>query len=120
LLRYKKTGLLIAILLARYQLPTRGEARWIVDPHPRENGRTTVVALLDERNLNITRLLVFARFGAHTKTLRQDSELLKAGIVVDHHRHLLNALTTVRRLTLSQRLSESILVNGRGIFSPAT
>jgi DNA invertase Pin-like site-specific DNA recombinase len=101
LLRYRRTGLLIAVLLARYRPTVQGEMRWIVDPVLGEENRVTVLVLLDETNSGIKRLLVFARFDSKRSALREKTEVLQKGVIVEHPSQLLNAVYEARNLNRS-------------------
>ena len=97
LLRCRRTGLLISVLLARFQLTAKGQTRWSVDPRINDNPRLTALVLLDETNRVINKLFVFRRLpGIHRFTVRSDSEFLQKGLLVDPSSKLLDAVHEVR------------------------
>ena len=62
LLRVRKTGLLISVVVARFQPTTRtGQPRWLIEPSRYERKRTTILGLMDDRNAAITSIRVFRK-----------------------------------------------------------
>jgi hypothetical protein len=59
LLRYRKTGLLISVLMAKYKPTTTGKRRWFIYPPPTECKRVAIVAFLSEDNTSVQQLRVF-------------------------------------------------------------
>ncbi len=98
LLRYRKTGLLISVLLGRYKATTKGKSRWILNPHAREHHRVTVLVLLDEQNCAINQMRVVRKVGGHRFVIRQDSEILLKAMVVEHPSSLIDAVHRLRML----------------------
>jgi hypothetical protein len=97
LLRSHRTGLLISVLLARFQPIAKCATSWSVDPRINDNHRVTALVLLDETNRIINKLFVFRRLtGIHRFTLRPDSEFLQKGLLVEHPSKLLDAAHEVR------------------------
>jgi DNA invertase Pin-like site-specific DNA recombinase len=97
LLRSHRTGLLISVLLARFQLTAKGQTSWSVDPRINDNPRLTALVLLDETNRIINKLFVFRRLpGIHRFTVRPESEFLQKGLLVDPSSKLLDAVHEVR------------------------
>jgi hypothetical protein len=87
LLRYRRTGLLISVVIARYY-PTETGASWRIEAPKAERKRATVVGLLDHRNTAIESLVLFPRISrmrlrpekgcGRGVALRRISELLTA------------------------------------------
>ena len=62
LLRVRKTGLLISVVVARFQPTTRTrQPRWFIEPSRYERKRTTIVGLMDDRNASVTCIRVFPK-----------------------------------------------------------
>jgi hypothetical protein len=62
LLRVRKTGLLISVVVARFQPTTRtGQPRWLIEPSRYERQRTTILGLMDNHNAAITCTRVFRK-----------------------------------------------------------
>ena len=62
MLRVRKTGLLMSVVVARFQ-PTRGtrQPRWFIEPSSYERKRTTILGLMDDRNASVTSIRVFRK-----------------------------------------------------------
>jgi len=98
LLRYRKTGLLISVLLGRYAATTKGESRWILNPHAGEHHRVTVLVLLDEQNGAIKQMRVVPRVGSHSFAIRQNSEIVLKGMLVERPSLLVDVANRIRQL----------------------
>jgi hypothetical protein len=62
LLRLRKTGLLISVVVARFQPTTRTrQPRWFIEPPSHERRRVTIIGLMDERNESVTSVRVFPK-----------------------------------------------------------
>jgi DNA invertase Pin-like site-specific DNA recombinase len=62
LLRVRKTGLLISVVVARFQPTTRtGQPRWFIEPSRYERKRTTILGLMDDHNAAVTSMRVFRK-----------------------------------------------------------
>jgi hypothetical protein len=83
---------LISVLLGRYAATTKGESRWILNPHAREHHRVTVLVLLDEQNGAMNQMRVVRRVGGHRFAIRQDSQILLKAMVVEHPSSLIAAV----------------------------
>ncbi len=98
LLRYRRTGLLISVVLARCCPANRGPMRWFVQAPKNEQRRLTIVALLNEDNTAISGLLVFRRLtipGTDIR-VREGSRWLQAGVPLERVSDLLNVVRQVR------------------------
>jgi len=97
LLRYRKTGLLISVVLARC-CPTKQGLSWLVEPPRSERKRATIIALLDERNVGIESLRIFPnvpRKDQHMR-LRPGTAWLASGFLLENIGDLIQALGAVR------------------------
>ena len=81
LLRYRKTGLLIAVVTARHHRDKNGDC-WIVDVPKKERNRAAVVAFINLANEAVESFRVFARLGCSRLTVRvgRDDEWLNCGL----------------------------------------
>ena len=79
LLRYRRTGMLISVVLAECSASKTGPS-WVID-RPPQIKRTSVVALLDEGNASWNSLFVFSRSSRWKRKLRirLDDDWLKSG-----------------------------------------
>jgi hypothetical protein len=98
LLRYHRTGLLISVLLARYRVTSKGEARWMVVPHEKEHQRITVLVLLDEANSGIKQMWLLPRVGPHRFALRENGKVLSKAVAFNNPSELLGAIRKFRKL----------------------
>jgi hypothetical protein len=70
LLRYRKTGLLIAIVVANHDRDTVSSPCWCIEASKTEQKRTAIIAFLDQPNktiesLRVFKKLCFSRFTIH-------------------------------------------------------
>ena len=99
-LRDRRTGLVIAVMIARCYPTKRGDHRWFVDyadiPRP-ERARVTLLALLDESNATIGELRVFPKvdFPSRSTRLREDNDWLQSGTKLEQ---IVDFFDTVRRI----------------------
>lgn len=93
-LKCRRTGLLIAVLIARCCPTKRGVMRWFVIPAENERSRVTLLALLNEQNTSIEQLRVFPnmRIQRHGRQVREGSEWLQSGIRLENLSDLLEVL----------------------------
>jgi DNA invertase Pin-like site-specific DNA recombinase len=62
LLRVRKTGLLISVVVARFQPTIRTrQARWLIEPSRHERKRTTILGLMNDLNAAVTSIRVFRK-----------------------------------------------------------
>ena len=97
MLRYRKTGLLISITFGRSC--TRGSGRsWIIETPKAERKRTTLLALLDVQGGAIESLRMFLSVPATDRHMRvkEDSDWLKSGVVLENVSDFLEVLKAVR------------------------
>jgi hypothetical protein len=98
LLRYRKTGLLISIVLARC-CPTKIGVSWLIEAPKSERKRTTILAFLDEKNGSIKFLRVFRRLVSkelHVR-VREGTNWLQSGMQLDGFPDFLKVLEKVRQ-----------------------
>ncbi len=81
-LKYRRTGLLISLLIARCSVSKRGRIGWLLEPPATERARTTVVAFLGKENLSVESMSLFKRldFVGKTVRIRAGDDLLKSGV----------------------------------------
>lgn len=97
LLKYRRSGLLISVVLAR-PFPTRkGKPRRLVEPPRSERKRMTVVAFLNEDNSSIHQIRVFRRIVSRGTSIRtaEGSDWLQTGFLVEHLSDLVAAIHRV-------------------------
>jgi DNA invertase Pin-like site-specific DNA recombinase len=98
LLRFKKTGLLISVMVGRC-CRTKLGVSWLVQAPMSERKRTTVLVLLNESNASIKSLTVLPRLVSsysHVR-LRGKSELLRTGQPLEELSDLLTVVRGVRQ-----------------------
>ena len=97
LLKQRRTGLLVSVVLARCYAIKNG-SRWIVEPPIKERKRMTVLALLNEWNTSIKEIRVFHRMPTNKLGLRvgEKNEWLSMGEVLHHSADLRQVISTVR------------------------
>jgi hypothetical protein len=97
LLRYRRTGLLIAIVVARY---CKGKSRdfWRIEAPQNEGERPAIVAFLDAENMAIGSLQVFPRLRFSRLTVRvgTSNEWLCSGKLLERTSDFLKVLQLVR------------------------
>jgi hypothetical protein len=82
LLKYRKTGLLISIMLARYVHTSAGKPRWLIRFIKNERKRVTILALLNENNTSIKELRVFRKIRMRTGStqVEANNQWLQSGL----------------------------------------
>ena len=100
LLRYRKTGLLVAVVLAQHGKDTTGHY-WRIDAPRTEEKRAAIVAFPNEENTSIQSLRVFRRLRFARLTVRngRDDEWLLSGRVLTDVGQFLDVLRMVRTKT---------------------
>lgn len=98
LLRYRRTGLLISVVLARCCPAKTGPTRWFVESPMNERKRVTLLALMGEGNTAIKELRVFRRISIPRTDIRvrAGSNWLQAGIPLERASDLLTVIRRVR------------------------
>jgi DNA invertase Pin-like site-specific DNA recombinase len=98
LLRYRKTGLLIAVVLAYHDPEAVSRPRWRIDAPKAERNRTAIVAFLNEPNKGIDSLLVFKklRFSRFVIYRGEPTAWLHSGHPLNNVSELLEVLSEVR------------------------
>ena len=83
LLRVRKTGLLISVVVARFQPTTRTrQPRWFIEPSSYERKRVSILGLMDERNASVTSMKVFRKMDYPNATnlkFRLDNDWWRTG-----------------------------------------
>ena len=98
LLRYRKTGLLISVMVGRC-CPTKLGDSWLVHAPMSERKRPTVLALLNESNAAIRSLIVLPRLDSkylHVR-VRQQSHFLRLGEQLEKLSDFLAVIQRVRQ-----------------------
>lgn len=99
LLRYRKTGLLVSVMVAKW-CPTKLGNSWLVPAPMSERKRPTILALLNESNTSIRSLTVLPRLDSkylHVR-LRENSHLLRSGEPLEEISDFLAVVQKVRHL----------------------
>lgn len=79
-LKCRRTGLLVSVLLATCSPTKTGKSRWLVHQPHSERKRFTLIAFLNEGNTSIERLLVFPNIPFRKTRVPEDSEWLQSGV----------------------------------------
>jgi DNA invertase Pin-like site-specific DNA recombinase len=98
LLRYRKTGLLISVMVGRC-CPTKLGDSWLVHAPMSERKRPIILALLNETNTSIRSLRVLPQLASkylHVR-LREDSRLLRSGEPLEELSDFLIVVARVRQ-----------------------
>lgn len=79
LLKYRRTGLLISILIVSHVQTIAGRPRWLVIPPKNEPKRLTILVLLNKDNTRIQHLRIFPKIRIHGKVaqIAADSEWMR-------------------------------------------
>jgi DNA invertase Pin-like site-specific DNA recombinase len=98
LLRYRRTGLLMSIVVARCYPAMSGPTRWFVEPPKNERKRLTLLGLMNEGNTAITEIRVFPKMSVRGPRIqvRKGSNWMQAGIELEQVSDLLTVLRRVR------------------------
>ena len=96
LLKYCKTGLLISILVVASRENKSGTQCWSARCPKCERKRVTILALLNEDNTSINRLLVFRKAPFKHAIVQENSEALRSGIPLGQISDLLNIVHQLR------------------------
>jgi hypothetical protein len=114
LLKRRRTGLLVSVVLARCYPTVKNGWRWIIEPPKNERKRITVLALLNETNSSIRKVRVFRRMPTRKITMYvgEDSKWLNSGVPLHQMADLLTVVVRVRSLALehSNKISASRLI----------
>ncbi|MGO9088820.1 MAG: recombinase family protein [Candidatus Sulfotelmatobacter sp.] len=96
LLKLRKTGLLVPVLLAPCYPTKCGKLRWLVHPPRYERRRLTVIVFLDEGNTFIERSCVFRNIPFRRTKVHADSEWLRSGVPLKQTCDLLGVIREIR------------------------
>src|SRR5262249_25682529 len=99
MLKYRKTGLLISVLVARYRTTPKGKGRWFIEPPENEWQRAAIVGLMDENNASIKTTRGFACMNFPNATnfkFGQDHEWWQSGELLRSPGELLTLLNYAR------------------------
>lgn len=95
LLRYRKTGRLISLVIARFRPTVTGQIRWLVRIPEDARQCMTIVALLDEENHSVKELRVFPNLKHRGSTLHANPDWLGRGFMLRSVSDLLNAIRSI-------------------------
>jgi hypothetical protein len=97
LLKYRRTGLLISIVLARLCPTAKAKLRWFIESPKDERKRLTIVAFMDA-NTEVIELRVFRQMDYPRLSVYVTSEhtWLRSGILIEHVPDLLEVVSRVR------------------------
>ena len=81
LLRLRTTGLIIAVVIARYRPTRKSKARWLIEAPKTERKRVTILGLMDDHNSSIKEIRIFRRmdYPKLTFRFRADNQWLQTG-----------------------------------------
>jgi DNA invertase Pin-like site-specific DNA recombinase len=100
-LRVRKTGQLISVVVARFNPTTRTrQPRWLIEPSRYERKRATILGLMDDRNASITSIRVFRKMDYGNATnlkFALDHRWWQTGEPLDQISNLLAVLRNIRR-----------------------
>ena len=98
LLKRRRTGLLISVVLVRCYSGCGRSPRWIVQPPMSERKRVSVLAFLDESNSRILQGRVFPRISERKKAMHvaENSQWLNSGLLLQGTTDILSAIDSVR------------------------
>lgn len=104
LLKQRKTGRLISLLICRYRPTLIGESRWLVEIPGDARKRTTLLALMDEENKSIKEMRLFSalRHRGGRFYIYAESEWLRSGLLLEQTTDLPNLLKQLPRLKKSR------------------
>jgi hypothetical protein len=95
-LKYRRTGLLISILVVACSANESGRLRWAARVPKCDRKRVTILALLNESNTSMHRLLVFREAPFKHASLCENSVCLRSGIPLEQISDLLNIIHQLR------------------------
>lgn len=96
LLKYRKTGLRVSVLLATCSPTKGGKFRWLVHRPGHERNRLALIGFLNEDNTSVERSLVFNNIPFRKSRVLEDSEWLRSGIPLKQPCDLLGAVHAIR------------------------
>ena len=96
-LKYRKTGLLVSVLIANCSPTKTGELRWLVHPPRHERERLIVVAFLNQDNTVIERSLAFDNVPFKRTRVSESSEWFRSGISLNQASDFLNVIRDFRK-----------------------
>jgi len=96
LLKFRKTGLLVSVLLAPCYPTKGGRLRWLVHPPRYERRRLTLIAFLNDGNTLIERSSVFRNLPFRKTKVLEDCEWLRSGISLNQTCDLLRVINEIR------------------------
>lgn len=114
-LRVRKTGQLISVVVARFQPTTRTrQPRWFIEIPKSERKRVAILGLMDESNASITTMRVFRNMEYPNLTSLKfglDSEWLQAGERLQNVSDFLEVLTRTRVPQRENRVAHPFLTH---------
>ena len=104
MLRYKRTGLLISVMVARHHPTGTGKARWFIQPPRNERRRVTILGLMNEDNASVTTIRVFRTLDYPNRTnlkFAQSDQWWEKGERLETISELLHVLARVGAITVA-------------------
>jgi DNA invertase Pin-like site-specific DNA recombinase len=100
LLRHRRTGLLISVLMGKCKPTTTGKIRWFIFPPKSERKRITILALLNKDNSSVQELHIFpdTKIIGNKAPLRENNPWLQSGIRAQKLSDLLDVIQQMRAL----------------------
>jgi hypothetical protein len=95
-LKYRKTGLLVSVLIANCSPTQAGKLRWLVHPPRYERERLIVIAFLNQDNTLIERSLAFHNVPFKRTKVSESSEWLRSGIPLKQASDFVNIIREFR------------------------
>ena len=98
LLKYRRTGLLISLVIARKFTAQSGKRRWMIEAPQTERKRMTILALMDEQNAMVQSMRVFRKMNYPKKSIEVDSDnrWLQTGMALGRVSDLLQVIRRIR------------------------
>ena len=106
LLKRRRTGLLVSVVLARCYGTVRRGIRWVIAPPKNERKRVTVLALLNETNSSIKQILVFRQIPKRKITMYvgEYNKWLNSGVRLHEMADLSTVIGKVRSSATSGKI----------------
>jgi DNA invertase Pin-like site-specific DNA recombinase len=104
MLRYRRTGLLISVMVARHHPTGTGKARWFIQPPRNERRRVTILGLMNEDNASVTTIRVFRTLDYPNRTnlkFAQSDQWWEKGERLETISELLHVLARVGAITVA-------------------
>lgn len=96
LLKHRKTGLLVSVLIASCSPTKAGKLRWLVHPRRDERKRLTIIAFLNQNNAEIERSLAFRNIPFRKTKVVESSEWFLSGVPLTRASDFLGIVCALR------------------------